>query len=44
MHMLIVASKVVYDDPLVPDIANMYKKDRAKFNSTAREWTQRYAT
>ncbi len=32
------------DDPLVPEIASMYKKDRAKFDSTAREWTQRYAT
>eukprot|EP00760_Papus_ankaliazontas_P007724 PhM_4_TR1348/c0_g1_i1/m.42333/K06689/UBE2D, UBC4, UBC5; ubiquitin-conjugating enzyme E2 D len=32
------------DDPLVPEIANAYKKDRAKFNTTAREWTQKYAT
>ena len=32
------------DDPLVPEIANLYKKDRSKFNQTATEWTQRYAT
>ena len=31
------------DDPLVPEIATMYKKDRVKFNTTAREWTQKYA-
>ncbi|KAK7278985.1 hypothetical protein RJT34_24026 [Clitoria ternatea] len=31
------------DDPLVPDIANMYKTDRAKYESTARSWTQKYA-
>jgi len=32
------------DDPLVPEIATMYKKDRPKFNATAAEWTRRYAT
>eukprot|EP01084_Bolivina_argentea_P018884 35131_1 len=32
------------DDPLVPEIATMYKKDRAKFNSNAKEWTTKYAT
>jgi len=32
------------DDPLVPEIATMYKKDRAKFNSNAKEWTNKYAT
>ena len=31
------------DDPLVPHIAKMYKSDRAAFDATAREWTQRYA-
>ncbi|KAK7393052.1 hypothetical protein VNO78_21503 [Psophocarpus tetragonolobus] len=31
------------DDPLVPDIAHMYKTDRAKYESTARSWTQKYA-
>ena len=31
------------DDPLVPEIATLYKKDRAKFNANAREWTQKYA-
>ncbi|XP_074564999.1 ubiquitin-conjugating enzyme E2 5B-like [Curcuma longa] len=31
------------DDPLVPEIAHMYKTDRAKYDSTARSWTQKYA-
>ncbi|KAK9670643.1 hypothetical protein RND81_13G215000 [Saponaria officinalis] len=31
------------DDPLVPDIAHMYKKDRAKYEATARSWTHKYA-
>lgn len=31
------------DDPLVPEIAQMYKTDRAKYESTARGWTQKYA-
>jgi len=32
------------DDPLVPEIANLYKRDREKYNIKAREWTQRFAT
>ncbi|GFP90509.1 ubiquitin-conjugating enzyme e2 28 [Phtheirospermum japonicum] len=28
------------DDPLVPEIAHMYKTDRAKYEQTARSWTQ----
>ncbi len=31
------------NDPLVPDIANIYKRDRAAYDATAREWTQLYA-
>lgn len=31
------------DDPFVPDIANLYKQDRASYEETAREWTARYA-
>ncbi|KAI3878635.1 hypothetical protein MKW98_027940 [Papaver atlanticum] len=31
------------DDPLVPDIAYMYKTDRAKYETTARSWTHKYA-
>eukprot|EP00246_Nothoceros_aenigmaticus_P003949 TRINITY_DN1518_c0_g1_i2.p1 TRINITY_DN1518_c0_g1~~TRINITY_DN1518_c0_g1_i2.p1 ORF type:complete len:162 (-),score=13.16 TRINITY_DN1518_c0_g1_i2:344-829(-) len=31
------------DDPLVPEIAHMYKTDRAKYEATARNWTQKYA-
>ncbi|UJR22976.1 hypothetical protein I4U23_026003 [Adineta vaga] len=32
------------DDPLVPEIARQYKQDRDGYNSTARHWTQKYAT
>lgn len=32
------------DDPLVPEIARIYKTDRAKYEATAKEWTQKYAT
>ena len=31
------------DDPLVPDIANIYKNDRDRYNSNAREWTKKFA-
>ena len=31
------------DDPLVPEIAQMYKKDRKKFDDTAKAWTRKYA-
>jgi len=31
------------DDPLVPEIAHMYKTDRQKYEGTARSWTQKYA-
>ncbi|XP_049729238.1 ubiquitin-conjugating enzyme E2 D2-like [Elephas maximus indicus] len=31
------------DDPLVPEIAKIYKKDRKKYDRIAREWTQKYA-
>ncbi|CCV00248.1 unnamed protein product [Malassezia sympodialis ATCC 42132] len=29
------------DDPLVPDIAHLYKTDRAAYENTAREWTRK---
>ncbi|KAA8520714.1 hypothetical protein F0562_015014 [Nyssa sinensis] len=32
------------DDPLVPEIAHMYKTDRAKYETTARSWTQKNVT
>ena len=32
------------DDPLVPDIANICKTDKARYESTAREWTRKYAS
>lgn len=31
------------DDPLVPEIAQMYKTNRARYEETAREWTRKYA-
>lgn len=31
------------DDPLVPEIAHIFKTDRRRYEETAREWTQRYA-
>lgn len=31
------------DDPLVPEIANIYKTDRARYDQTAKEWTRKYA-
>mmetsp|Transcript_3957 Transcript_3957/g.6231 ORF Transcript_3957/g.6231 Transcript_3957/m.6231 type:complete len:222 (+) Transcript_3957:725-1390(+) len=31
------------DDPLVPDIAQLLKTDRVRHDSTAREWTSKYA-
>ena len=31
------------DDPLVPEIARIYKTDRAKYDANAREWTKKYA-
>ena len=31
------------DDPLVPEIARIYKTDVAKYNDVAREWTRKYA-
>ena len=31
------------DDPLVPEIAKLYKEDRAAFDEKAREWTRKYA-
>jgi len=31
------------NDPLVPDIADLYKRDRAAYDANAKAWTQRYA-
>ncbi|KRY67351.1 Ubiquitin-conjugating enzyme E2 2, partial [Trichinella pseudospiralis] len=31
------------DDPLVPEIARIYKTDRERYNQLARDWTQKYA-
>lgn len=32
------------DDPLVPEIANLYKTDKARYEAVAREWTKKHAT
>ena len=31
------------EDPLTPEIAELYQSDRAKHDENAREWTQKYA-
>eukprot|EP01026_Neomeris_dumetosa_P049729 TRINITY_DN4352_c0_g2_i1.p2 TRINITY_DN4352_c0_g2~~TRINITY_DN4352_c0_g2_i1.p2 ORF type:complete len:150 (+),score=4.59 TRINITY_DN4352_c0_g2_i1:86-535(+) len=31
------------DDPLVPEIAHIYKTDRKRYEETARAWTAKYA-
>ncbi|XP_076963435.1 ubiquitin-conjugating enzyme E2 D2 [Ictidomys tridecemlineatus] len=31
------------DDPLVPEIAKIYLKDRRKYDRVAQEWTEKYA-
>ena len=31
------------NDPLVPEIADLYKRDRAAYDAKARAWTQSYA-
>ena len=31
------------DDPLVQDIADLYVKDKKKYEETAKEWTKKYA-
>lgn len=32
-----------FDNPLVPEIAVLYKTDKARYEETAREWTRLYA-
>ena len=32
------------DDPLVPEIASLYKSNKGKHDQNAQEWTTRYAT
>ena len=31
------------DDPLVPEIARIYKTDRPKYTTTAKDWVRKYA-
>lgn len=37
------AASPVTDDPLVGDIARLYKTNRELHDKTAREWVQRFA-
>ncbi len=32
------------DDPLVPEIAHLYKTDRSRYEANAQEWTRKYAS
>lgn len=32
------------DDPLVPEIANLFKSNRTKYNENAKQWTKKYAS
>jgi ubiquitin-protein ligase len=32
------------NDPLVPEVARLYTRDRSTHDDTAREWTKKYAT
>ena len=32
------------DDPLMPEIANLYKKDKLRYDIVAKEWTGKYAS
>jgi ubiquitin-protein ligase len=31
------------DDPLVPEIAHIYKTNKGEYEKTAREWTRKFA-
>ncbi|KAI8338354.1 putative ubiquitin conjugating enzyme [Chlamydoabsidia padenii] len=31
------------DDPLVPELAHLYKTDRTRYEATAKDWTRKYA-
>lgn len=31
------------DDPLVPEIAHQFKNNRAAYEATAKDWTQKFA-
>ncbi len=31
------------EDPLEPEIAQLYKTDKARYEETAKEWTRQYA-
>ena len=32
------------DDPLVPEIANIYKTNKSQYIKIAKEWTEKYAS
>ncbi|XP_064480162.1 ubiquitin-conjugating enzyme E2 2-like [Ornithodoros turicata] len=43
MSILVLMCNPNVDDPLVPEIATVYKQDKEDYNAIAREWTRRYA-
>ena len=45
-YLLLISSliaKPIPDDPLEPEIAYLYRTDKAKFESIAKKWTELYA-
>jgi hypothetical protein len=34
----------IYLDPLVPELAHIYKNDRPRYEATAKDWTRKYAS
>jgi ubiquitin-protein ligase len=34
---------LISDDPLVPEIAELFQNDRKAYEATARDWTRKYA-
>jgi ubiquitin-conjugating enzyme E2 D/E len=35
---------IFFKDPLVPELAHIYKTDRSRYEATARDWTRKYAS
>jgi len=44
MSIFFLLEEINADDPLVPEIALLYKTDEIKYFETVREWTKKYAT
>ena len=43
ISIIVLLSDFSPDDPMVPEIANIYKKNRSRYNEIAKEWTRKYA-